>query len=196
MAKGIYQEQRSARTYILSQNSNRRFEAHQLEVLRIIYRLTRSVWKLRPTIRTLLGSGVHKQYCEIIADIYQESHFPATCGKELTREFLLTVGTKTGCPLSTLLFVIDLGKSLKEVHSLAIICSNIADDRRVSPIPVCGFADDIAFVSYLEKIINAMLKKLKMATSKSGLEIRPDKCAVMYERRSANKWCKVKGDKA
>ena len=112
----------------------------------------------RYLIRTLLESGVHKQYCEIILDIYQESHFQVICGKELTREFSLTVGTKTGCPLSALLFVIDLDKSLKEVHSLAIICSNIADERRVFPLPVCGFADDIAFVSYFEKINNAMLE--------------------------------------
>ena len=144
-------------------------------------------------IRTLLESGVHKQYCEIIADIYQESHFQVMCGKELTRAFSFTVGTKTGCPLSALLFVID--KSLKEVHSLAIICSNIADERRVSPLLVCGFVDDIAFVSYFEKIINTMLEKLKMAISKSGLEICPEKCAIMYERRSRNRWCKAKGDK-
>ena len=39
-----------------------------------------------------------------------------------------------------------------------------------------------------------MLEKLKMATSKSGLEIRPDKCAIMYERRSGNRWYKAKGD--
>ena len=34
-----------------------------------------------------------------------------------------------------------------------------------------------------------------MATSDSGLEIRPDKCAIMYERRSGNRWYKAKGDK-
>ena len=40
-----------------------------------------------------------------------------------------------------------------------------------------------------------MLEKLTMATSESGLEIRPDKCAIMYERRSGNRWYKAKGDK-
>ena len=40
-----------------------------------------------------------------------------------------------------------------------------------------------------------MPEKLKMATSESGLEICPDKCAVMYERRSRNRWYKVKVDK-
>ena len=40
-----------------------------------------------------------------------------------------------------------------------------------------------------------MLEKLKMATSKTSLEIHPDKCAIMYERRSRNRWYKAKGDK-
>ena len=38
-------------------------------------------------------------------------------------------------------------------------------------------------------------RESKMAISKSGLEIRPDKCAIMYERRSGNRWYKAKGDK-
>ena len=33
----------------------------------------------------------------LIANIYQESHSQVICGKELSKEFLLTKGTKTGC---------------------------------------------------------------------------------------------------
>ena len=101
-------------------------------------------------IRTLLNSDIAKGYCEIIADIYQDSHFQVICGKELTKEFLLTKGTKTGCPLSAVLFIIDLDKSLKEVHSLAIISRNIEDEKRISPIPAGGYADDVVLISYVE----------------------------------------------
>ena len=80
-------------------------------------------------IRTLLNSDIAKGYCEIIVDIYQDSHFQVICGKELTKEFLLTKGMKTGCPLSAVLFIIDLDKSLKEVHNLAIISLNIEDKK-------------------------------------------------------------------
>ena len=102
-------------------------------------------------IRTLLEVGINKDYCLPIADIYQESHFQVICGNELNKEYLSTVGTKTGCPLSAVLFVIQLDRSLKEVHSHAIISLNIQDEKRVSPIPVMGYTDYIAFVTILEK---------------------------------------------
>ena len=62
-------------------------------------------------IRTLLNSEIAKGYCEIIADLYQDSHFQVICGKELTKESVLTKGTKTGCLLSAVLFIIDSDKS-------------------------------------------------------------------------------------
>ena len=46
-------------------------------------------------IRALLESGVHKLYCELIADIYEDSHFEVICGQHLSKEFPLPVGTKT-----------------------------------------------------------------------------------------------------
>ena len=63
-------------------------------------------------IRTLLESGIAKQYWEIVADM--DSHFQVVCHNELSKEFPLSVGAKTGCPLSALLFVVSLDKSLKE----------------------------------------------------------------------------------
>ena len=97
-------------------------------------------------IRTMLEVGINKDYCILIADIYQESHFQVICGNELSKEYLLTVGTKTGCLLSVVLFVIQLDRSLKEVHNHAIFSLNIQDEKRISLIPVGGYADDIAFI--------------------------------------------------
>ena len=90
-------------------------------------------------IRALLDSGVEKLYCELIADIYEESHFEVICGNQLSKEFALLVGTKTGDPLSAVLFIIVLDNSLKEVHHLAIINQNIQDEKKVSPSPGLGF---------------------------------------------------------
>ena len=146
-------------------------------------------------IRTLLEVGIHKDYCLLIADIYQESHFQVICRNEHSKEYLLTVGTKTGCPLSAVLFVIQLDRSLKEVHSHAIISLNIKDEKRVSPIPVMGYADDIAFVTILEKVLRDMFNILIQSTAPSGLKIRPDKCSIFYKRRSGNRWYKAKSNK-
>ena len=101
-------------------------------------------------IRTLLNSDIAKGYCEIIADIYQDSHFQVICGK-------------------------GLDKSLKEVHNLAIISHNIEDKKRISPIPAGGYADDLVLISYLEDQIKGMLSCEIEQTKPSGLEIRPDK---------------------
>ena len=49
-------------------------------------------------IRSLLDSGIEKTYCLLIARIYQDSYFQVICGKELSREFSLTIGTETGDP--------------------------------------------------------------------------------------------------
>ena len=129
-------------------------------------------------IRTLLEVGINKDHCLLITGIYQESHFQVICGNELSKEYLLTVGTKTGCPLSAVLFAIQLDRSLQEVHSHAIISLNIQDEKRVSPIPVMDYADDIAFVTVLGKVLWDMLNVLIQSTAPSGLTIRPDKCSI------------------
>ena len=141
-------------------------------------------------IRALLESGVHKLYCELIADIYEDSHFEVICGQHLSKEFPLPVGTKTGDPLSAVLFIIVLDKSLKEVHQLAIIHQNIQDEKRISPLPVLGYTDDIAFVNHSENVIKLMLGNLIEKTQDTGLSIRPDKGAIFYEKRSAKRWYK------
>ena len=71
-------------------------------------------------IRILLDSRIAKQYCEIVADIYMDSHFQVICHNELSKEFPLSVGAKTGCPLSALLFVVSLDEMLKEILEHAV----------------------------------------------------------------------------
>ena len=89
-------------------------------------------------IRSLLDSGIEKTYCLLIADIYQDSYFQVICGKELSREFSLTIRTKTGDPLSAILFIVTLDRSLKDVHNTAIISSNICDEQHISPLSFSG----------------------------------------------------------
>ena len=38
-----------------------------------------------------------------------------------------------------------------------------------------------------------MITQLIEKTRDSGLKIRPDKCAIFYDRRSGNRWYKAKG---
>ena len=93
---------------------------------------------------------------------------------------------KRSNPLSALLFIIVLDNSFKEVLHLAIINQNIQDEKKISPLPVLGFAEDIVLINYFEKVIKLILDKLVEKTKDTGLCIKPDKCAVLYEKRSAN----------
>ena len=121
--------------------------------------------------------------------------FEVICEKELSREFSLTLGTKTGDPLSAILFIITLDRLLKEVHYRVIISLNIQDEQRIAPLPLAGYADDIALVSRSEVALKEMLDILIEKTRDSKLCIRPDKCTILHERRSGYRWYKANGDK-
>ena len=114
-----------------------------------------------------------KTYCLLVADIYQNSYFQVICGKELSREFSVTIGTKPGDPLSAILFIVTLDRTLKDVHNTAIISSNIRNKQRISPLRFSGYADDIALISLFEKVLKAMLGTLIEKTQDSRLCIRP-----------------------
>ena len=55
-------------------------------------------------------------------------------------------------------------------------------------------SDDVVFVTDSDTL-GDMLDILVSSTTSSGLLIKPDKCAIFYERRSGNRWCKAKDDK-
>ena len=80
-------------------------------------------------IRSLLDCSIEKLYCTLIADIYENSYFEVICGNELSKEFLLTIGTKTGDPLSAIVFTVTLDVSLKDVHKkpLSVLISKMND---------------------------------------------------------------------
>ena len=78
---------------------------------------------------------------------------------------------------------------------LAHIQLNVPIGRPISPIPVGSYADDIMLISLLEKVFLSVVKKFKDNIEGSNLTVRLDKCNIFYERRSANRWYKVKSDK-
>ena len=45
-------------------------------------------------IKSLLEAGIEEGYCEIFADIYEDSHIEVICGNKLTKEFTRTMDVK------------------------------------------------------------------------------------------------------
>ena len=134
-------------------------------------------------------------YCCLVEDLYRYSSFSVICGYELSKEFNIIRGTKTGDPLSALLFILVIDRVCKPMVREAVIRQGIEDERRINPLPLQAFEDDVVVVNYDATIINEMFDIGKVAMEMAGLEVKPSKCAVMYARRSGNNWYKGKADK-
>ena len=134
-------------------------------------------------------------YCCLVEDLYRYSSFSVICGFELSKEFNIIRGTKTGDPLSALLFILVIDRVCKPMVREAVIRQGIEDERRINPCPLQAFADDVVVVCYDVTIINEMFEIGQVAMKIAGLEVKPSKCAVMYARRSGNNWYKGKADK-
>ena len=135
-----------------------------------------------------------KIYCVLIEDLYRYSSFSVLCGCRLSRIFFIVRGTKTGDPLSALLFILVIDRICRPMVNVALINRNLEDERRVTPLPVQAFADDIVAsadsLSTLERMIAAGEPRMQEA----GLDIKVTKCACFYGRRSGNNWYTGKRD--
>ena len=73
---------------------------------------------------------------------------------------------------------------------IAILKLGIRNELRFNPLPVQAFADDIVLSSYNIEVIKSMLRESDPVMLSAGLEVKPSKCAVFYDRRSGNNWYK------
>ena len=134
-------------------------------------------------------------YCVLIEDLYRYSYFEVICANGLSGKFFIVKGTKTGDPLSGFLFLMVIDRMFKPMVNTALISRNIENEHMLNPLPVQGFADDIAVAAYSEKLFVDMVAAAEHIIDNSGLEIKVSKCALFYERRSGNNWYRGKNDK-
>ena len=133
-------------------------------------------------------------YCALIEDIYRYSSFAVICGRELSELFYIIHGTKTGDPLSALIFILVIDVVCRPMYRRALDEMNILNDEIINPLPVQAFADDINTTHHDAKLIQKMFDVSEEVSIQSGLEVKPEKCAVLYARRSGNNWYKGKND--
>ena len=65
----------------------------------------------------------------------------------------------------------------------------------LNPLPVQGFADDIAIVTHDERSLHEMINVSEPIMQRAKLDVKTWKCAVLYGRRSGNNWYTGKNDK-
>ena len=96
--------------------------------------------------------------------------------------------------LSALLFILVIDRICKpmvnRVRDKLMIPNNVC----LIPPPVLGFADDLALSAYTEDILKEMIVVSEPVLLESGLQVKPSKSALFYNRRSGNNWYKGKND--
>ena len=77
---------------------------------------------------TLCEYNIPTVYCKIIEYIYDRSSFQVICGNSLTQKIYITRGTKTGDPLSVMIFLVIVDKVLKPAFNHALVSMNIENE--------------------------------------------------------------------
>ena len=95
---------------------------------------------------TLSHFGIPEKYACLIEDLYKYSTFKVICGADLTKLFFIIRGTKTGDPLSALIFIFIIDRICKPMINTAIANSNLYNEHNLNPIPAQTFTDDIVTV--------------------------------------------------
>ena len=131
----------------------------------------------------------------IIEDIYENPSFQVMCGDTLSQTITITRGTKTGDPLSVIIFLMIINKVLQPAYNHALVTLNIENERKIRPLPIQAYADDIAMIAYDYEMLNEMIQVSEPLFNRAGLRVKASKCALFYERRSGNNWYKGKSDK-
>ena len=114
------------------------------------------------------------------------------CGHKMSKRFHIVRGTKTGDPLSALLFIMVIDRVCKPMVTAAILESNIMDEVYLNPMPVQAFADDIVLAANDLNVIKSMIGAAESKMDEAGLQVKHEKCAVFYGRLSGNNWYKGK----
>ena len=83
---------------------------------------------------------------------------------------------------------------LKSVFDQALAMLNIEDEKRIRPLPIQAYADDIAMITTNYEILLAMIRTSEPLFNGAGLKVKRSKCALIYDRRSGNNWYKEKND--
>ena len=143
---------------------------------------------------TLREYNIPVAYCKIIKNIYTNTCFQVIAGNRLTQKIYITRGTKTGDPLSVLLFLLVVNLVLKPAFNQALGMLNIEDEKRIRPLPIEAYADDIAMITTNYEILLEMIRSAEPLFNEAGLKVKSSKCALLYDRRSGNNWYKGKND--
>ena len=139
--------------------------------------------------------NIPETYCTLIKDLYMHSCFHVIGRAKLSKVLYFIRAIKTDDPLNAIIFTIVIDCIFKPMIYVAIVTQNIENEKMLNPLPVQGFADDIAIVTYDERSLHEMINVSEPIMQRANLDVKASKCAVLYGRRSGSNWYTGKNDK-
>ena len=125
-------------------------------------------------------TGIPDMYCQILENVYLDSFFQISLGKQETKLIARNRGIIQGCPWSVYGFELGIDMLLRWIRE------PYSYDHL--PSPVQAYVDDIMLCSRKPEDIVDIARKLEIYCNWAQLDIKASKSALLYERRSGNNW--------
>ena len=131
----------------------------------------------------LMNDGVHGNFFKVLLSMYSKlsSCIVVENGKYLSELFDCSIGTRQGCMLSPLLFIIYLNTFIAQCADSG--CAGVYLDENFSNLMLLLFADDMLEMSDTVARLQKLLNELELFCSKWGLTVNLDKTKVMVFRK-------------
>ncbi|POW08154.1 hypothetical protein PSTT_07772 [Puccinia striiformis] len=117
--------------------------------------------------------GIHEDLIQIIRKGYDESLIQCRLGDNLSEPFTRKIGTRQGCPLSPLLFILFVNDILES------ITEGIEVPGLKEPVKGLLFADDTLIFADNKRQIESICKRLDKYCSKWHFALGYEKCGVV-----------------
>lgn len=126
--------------------------------------------------------GISGYFLDWIKTLYYDSRASVLTNHIVSKQFSLSRGTRQGCPLSPLLFVLAIEPLAIAIrNNLNITGININDIEN----KIALFADDVVvFLTNLKQSVPALLECIELFGSFSGYKINATKSTIMFLKSS------------
>ena len=129
----------------------------------------------------LIKSGVHGKLICVIRNMYSKlSSCVQSYNGSISEHFTCSVGTRQGCMISPLLFILYIDELVKQAYKKN--CKGIYIDEHHTNISMLLYADDLVIMGDRIGHIQCLLDNLSLYCSKWGLSVNMEKTKFMVFR--------------
>jgi hypothetical protein len=122
--------------------------------------------------------GFRGKFLELVKNIYKSSKAAARVGNQVGESFSLLRGTRQGCPLSPVLFILFINDFMEYLPK-GVIVPKVNKEETPKKCPGFLFADDIVALTHSMKGLMAVLKGTTKWCDAWGMDVGAAKCGIL-----------------